>query len=362
MKKISGIATSLILCLGLNIVLPQEIYAGNEDRAGQAGAGELLINPWARSSGWAGCNTASVRGLESMFINVAGTAFTQKTELVFARTNWLSKSGVNINAFGITQKVGEAGVLGIGLMSMDFGEIQITTVDLPEGGVGSYKPQYMNLAISYAKAFSNSIYGGVAIKMISENISDLNTQGVAFDAGIQYVTGFNEDRNNLKFGIALKNVGPPMKYSGDGLAFRTRTAEIGTGAIVPPYEITVEQRSATFELPSLTRIGAAYDFKLSEGHRLTTAANFTSNSFTKDQYNFGLEYAFKEHFMVRGGMVYEEDIFDEAKSTSVFTGPTGGFTLEVPIGKSNKTFGLDYSFRATKPFDGSHSFGARINL
>ena len=28
-------------------------YAGNEDRIGQAGSTELLINPFARSSGWA---------------------------------------------------------------------------------------------------------------------------------------------------------------------------------------------------------------------------------------------------------------------------------------------------------------------
>ena len=31
-----------------------EVNAGNKDRVGQAGADELLINPWARSSGWGG--------------------------------------------------------------------------------------------------------------------------------------------------------------------------------------------------------------------------------------------------------------------------------------------------------------------
>src|SRR5688500_17669845 len=86
---------------------PASTYAGNEDRAGQAGATELLINPWARSSGWAGANTASARGLEAMFLNVAGTAFTQKTELMFARTSWLVGTDINISSFGFTQHVGE---------------------------------------------------------------------------------------------------------------------------------------------------------------------------------------------------------------------------------------------------------------
>ena len=40
--------------------------AGNPDRVGSAGASQLLINPWARSSGWGGANIASVRGLESI--------------------------------------------------------------------------------------------------------------------------------------------------------------------------------------------------------------------------------------------------------------------------------------------------------
>ncbi len=55
--------------------------AGNKDRAGASGANELLINPWARSSGWMGINVASVTGVEAQYLYVAGTAFTTTTEL-----------------------------------------------------------------------------------------------------------------------------------------------------------------------------------------------------------------------------------------------------------------------------------------
>ena len=80
-------------------------FAGNPDRAGQSGAPELLINPWARSAGWAGANSGAVRGLEAMYLNVAGTAFTPKTEFMFSGTRLYGGSGININAFGFTQKV-----------------------------------------------------------------------------------------------------------------------------------------------------------------------------------------------------------------------------------------------------------------
>src|ERR1043165_1529464 len=127
MKKYSKILAPLALT-GL-FFASAEMFARNPDRAGQAGATELLINPWARSSGWAGSNIAGARGLESSFLNIAGTAFTKKTELMFARTNWLKGTDININAFGLTQRVGETGALGLSIMSMDFGDIEITTED-----------------------------------------------------------------------------------------------------------------------------------------------------------------------------------------------------------------------------------------
>ncbi|MCK5838573.1 MAG: PorV/PorQ family protein, partial [Bacteroidales bacterium] len=205
----------VIFLMGAMIFPVNNLIAGNEDRSGEAGASELLINPWARSSGWGGVNTAGVRGVEAMFLNIAGTAFTTKTELAFSHTNWLKGADINIYSFGLTQKIGESGVLGLGVMSMSFGDIPITTVELPEGGIGTFSPSLMNIALSYSRVFSNSIYGGMQIKIISENISDMTATGFAIDAGIQYVTGETE---NVKFGITLKNWGPTMKFSGDGLA------------------------------------------------------------------------------------------------------------------------------------------------
>jgi len=339
------------------ISFPCSTFAGNEDRAGQAGATELLINPWGRSSGWGGANTSSVRGLEAQFLNVAGTAFTKKTELQFSRTLWIAD--IKINSFGFTQRVGATGVLGLGIMSMDFGDIPITTVDLPEGGIGTYSPQFLNLGISYAKAFSDNIYGGINLKVISEAISDVQAKGIALDAGIQYVTG---KYDNIHFGISLKNVGPRMRFRGDGLSFRGTVPSTGV-------TMTVEQRSAEFELPSLVNIGGAYDFYLpndssaQKTHRITFAANFTSNSFSKDQFTFGVEYGFRSFLMVRAGYTYEKGMSNDDERTTCFTGPNAGFTVEIPMNKAKgSTFGMDFGYRATQPFNGVLYICARMNL
>ncbi len=332
------------------------VLAGNEDRAGQAGATELLINPWTRSSGWGGINVANVRGIESQFNNVAGLAFVKKTDINYSFTEWLKGADVKINSVGLAQKVGETGVLALSVMSMSFGDIQITTTDLPEGGVGDYSPQFINIGLSYAKSFSNSIYGGITVRIISESASDVKAQGVAFDAGIQYVTGFNEAKDNLKFGISLKNVGTPMKYSGDGLAFR------GNPPVATTYQQTIESRTATYELPSLVHIGVSYDFKLAELHRITAAGLFTSNSYTYDQFGIGLEYSFKELLGLRFGYLSEEDLGSDEDRLTALTGLNGGISLDLPLGKGGKKFGIDYSYRSTEFFEGSHGIGLRLML
>ncbi len=342
----------------LLLIIPVALLkAGNPDRAGQAGATELLINPWARSSGWGGANSGGIRGLEAQFYNVAGTAFTKNTEALFSHTNYFQGSGITLNAFGLAQKMGESGVLGISIISMAFGEIEVTTTEQPEATGVTYSPQFINLGLSYSKVFSNSIYGGVNLKIISESISNVTASGIAIDAGIQYVTGTNEDRNNVKFGIALKNVGTSLKFGGDGLSTR-----VNAPATNNVYQLTVEQRSSGFEMPSLLNIGASYDFNLAIDHKLTVAGTFTSNSFTNDLFIAGLEYRFRSIFMIRGGFSYENDIFDDELRASVLTGPCAGVTLDVPMGKSGKSFGIDYSFRATNPWDGIHSFGIRFAL
>lgn len=338
------------------------VNAGNPERAGQAGATQLLINPYARSAGWAGANTSRCKGLESQYMNVAGLAGTRKTELMFMRSAWLMGTGININAFGVSQKVGETGVIGLGVVSINAGKIERTTEEQPEGGLGTFTPRFTNIGLSYAKIFSDNIYGGATVRVISEGIDNIKAQGFAIDAGVQYHTG---KFDQVHIGVALKNWGPKMQYKGDGLSMQHKV----TNAYGDEYELTANNRSASFDLPALLNIGLSYDLYLlkdstgrSKTHRVTVAGNFTSNSFTKDNYLLGLEYSWKDIVMVRGGYYVEKGIMSKDTRTTVFTGPSCGATFEIPFGEKKSTFGLDYSYRFTNPFGGVHSFGARINL
>ncbi|MSQ78924.1 MAG: PorV/PorQ family protein [Flavobacteriaceae bacterium] len=354
-----------------------QIQAGNPDRAGAAGATHLLINPWARSSGW-GTNTGGVKGIESSFFNIAGMANTKSTELIFNRCNLFQGTGMSINTLGFSQHVGnkdEGGVMGLVINSFGSGDIPITTVDQPGGGLGSYNFNSLDFGLAYSKNFSDAISGGMMAKMVSSGISNVRASGLAIDAGVQYGTSSISSAkdstgrlgkikklkgNDTKFGISIKNVGPDLSYGGDGLSFRG-IPDNGT------YPQTVEQRSSGVNLPSQVNIGGSYDFRLDKGsetyyQRLTLGLNYTSNSFTNDQIGIGVEYGYKDFFMLRGGYTYEKDINDPVLTRTAFTGLNGGFTIEMPIGKNKSSLALDYSYRFTNVWGGCHTFGARINL
>jgi hypothetical protein len=299
---------------------------------------------------------AKLHGAEALWGNVAGAAYKPSTQVEFAYTDWLKGTGTKVMALGFTTKVGDGGALGIQVMSMNFGEIEITTADSPDGGLGTYKPSLLNVALSYSKAFSNNIFAGFLIKGVSESISDANAFGIALDVGIQYVTGENDQ---LAFGISLKNVGPKMKFSGDGLSLR---------AFIPGQEtlFTLEQRSMAFEMPAQLNIGAAYDFLMKDDIKFTLAANFVSNSFTQDQFELGLEFDFKDILMLRGGYTFEKGMWDPNTSynnTNVSNGLSAGVSVALPLNKEKGSFiSIDYAFRETISFNNNHTIGIIFNF
>jgi hypothetical protein len=298
---------------------------------------------------------ANMNGLEATFTNVAGLAFTDKTQIKFNYSNWMGNAGISLNSAGFAQRISESSVFSVSVQSLNYGDIPITTVANPEGNIGFFSPRANIFNVAYAKEFSSSISGGINFKVISENISNMKATGVAIDAGIRYVTG---EQDQIKFGIALKNVGPVMKYKGDGLA--QQVSYVSTGFIG-----SLENRSATYEMPSLLSIGGSYDFIFTETNKLNVAFAFTANSFSKDQFRLGLDYGMttdKMAFNLRGGYIYEKGLYSAENRSNALLGPTAGFSIDALVGKSKSALGLEYCARFAGVFGIIHTIGATISL
>ena len=360
MKNFSTRALAAICAIGMSF----SAFAGNKDRTGQSGAPELLINPWAQSTGLFGLDVASVGGIQAMKENIGGLAQDSSTDIGLSHCIYLSGTNISVNNIAISQKIGDAGVIGLNIMSMTFGDIPTTDYYNPEG-YGSYHPQFLNVELGFAKQFSTHINAGVSATYVSEQISTISAIGLCFDAGIQYVTG---KRDNFHFGITLRNLGTNMRFSGTGFAISAESPQSS-----PTFAVTADYPSDKFEMPTYLNIGASYDFFLDENHlsskdgtpmhRLSAIADFTSNSFNNDYLGAGLEYGFKNMFMLRAAYRYENGIGNPATSTTMYMGLAVGATVQTRLGsKKGSLLALDYSYRPTeRPANGVHVISLRYS-
>jgi len=281
------------------------LFSGNPDRQGEAGAGELLFNPWARSAGIHTMNTSSISGVEAMRLNVAGIGRIEGREILLGNTG------------------------------------------------ATFSPGYFHLGLGYAHTYENKISVGVLFRSISESLTDVSALGFAIDAGVQYVSGENDE---FKLGISLRNVGTPMEFGGPGLSTQVTAPDANID-----FPITIDQRADVFELPSMLNVGMSYDVHFNDKAFVRILGNFTSNAFARDQIGGGAEIYLLDKFAIRGG--YKHELSQTAGTENIYDGFAGGVTVDVPLQKAGDTkLGIDYAFRTTRHFRGTHNLSLRLSF
>ena len=377
------IKKGLIVLLIVSLFSP--LYGGKPGESrGTAGATQLIINPFGYSSSLHGLNIATAFGIESLINNPAGIAVGEGNELLFSHTRWLSGSGITINTLGYSGHTRNEAGIGVSLVVLSLGEIIRTTIDQPDGTLGSYKPNYMHMNFAYGKMFVDGrIYVGANVKVIYESVPDASAAGVAIDGGVIY----KSENGKFQTGVALRNIGPQMRYSGDGFYVRRN---LGNAAV----QNLVVVPSGSFDLPAQLLIGVAYNFTFGGGgvpedmggrdagssssdntysgptHRVTPMFGFVSYSKGKDNLGIGVDYSYKNFLGIRGAFLYEDGMFDEATRTTATAGFSAGLSVTIPLTgkngdkKTNRKSDMrfDYSYRSTFVFSGTHTVGIRVTF
>lgn len=343
------------------LFLCTNLFAGNSDRAGEAGAYELLITPQAKTMGMFGINSANVRGVDAFGTNIGGLAMNRKISVMANYTSWLSGTETSLMNLGVAGEISPGNNIGFNVNYLSYGKIPLTTTANGSTALGTFSPFMLNLGFSFARRFSKYVNGGVTLKLISEGISNLSATGAALDAGLQYTTGELDD---IHFGVHIRNIGFPMQYSGDGLTIKRPAS--GSAS----YEIPYNLRAAKFELPTQFSIAFTKDLyfgKMPEtkelfcrpAHRLSLSGSFIYNPFIENDYGVGAEYAYRERFAFRFGYLYQTNGIDKETTRRAHMGIAAGFSIDVPMSKSKNPSVLEisYNYRPSWVFAGTHNVG-----
>ena len=335
-----------IILILITFLVATSVYAGDVARKGTTGAEQVLIPVGARGIATGGAFLANVTGLESIFYNPAGLDVYPQTEAMFSYINYLAD--INISYFAVGTSLGDFGSFGFDLKSLDFGDIPITTTEFPDGTGSTYSPSFLTLGFTYSKVLTDRISIGTNLKLISENIENTSATGFAVDAGVQY--RFTE---SLMIGVAVKNIGTNMEYSGPDLSSRTVIPGTVPGSTSGSYEIVTEP----FQIPSFFQLSLTYGLNINEQNNLLFGGAYTANNSLEDIANFGMEYGFMNNFFVRGGY----NFLVENTSEYIY-GLTFGAGLDYKIG-GEVGFAFDYAFRDVKDFPtANHVFTIKLSF
>jgi hypothetical protein len=323
-------------------------FAGPGKRTGTSGANELLIPVGTRSIGMGGATTASSYGIEALFCNPAGAAKMNSGVGIFA-SHMQYIADIGVSAAAVSVNIRSLGVISFHLKGLSVGDIPVTTVLTPDGTGQTFAPQFFSTGLTYSNQITDRILIGATATLILENMADVKATGVAFNMGVIY-----DDVGSipgLSFGVAMKNIGPQMKFAGPGLNVEGTVSNLNRG----PYLYSIE--AASFELPSTLEIGLAYRTSLSDDHSITIASAFQNNNYLDDQYKAGIEYSFHNMLFARAGYDYSPQQSDLREN--IF-GATFGAGLRMDMGSADVQF--DYAYRSAQIFGGNHVFSLTVGM
>jgi hypothetical protein len=334
MKRIIlfSVAITLLLSWNLSAQLGVDVV-----KTGQTSMNFLQINVSPRAAALGNAYNALSQGVESIFSNPAGLP-EMKTdfEVFVSSTSWFAD--IKYLAGAAVWNVENIGTFGIHMITVDYGTIKWTTLssigDLTKNydirgnisNLGAY-----SVGLTYVKKINDKFAMGGTIKYVGQQlgqaidasgaISDNDASKVAVDLGVKYFPGIK----SLRLGMYMRNFSTFVKY-----------------------------QSLSTPLPLIFSVGVGanlMDFintKIAEDNALLVSAEFLHPNNYTERVNMGVEYTLMKIFSVRGGYESNHDILSWSGGAGVAQ-TLGGIRFEV-----------DYSYSATKYFNGVNRFALNV--
>jgi hypothetical protein len=285
----------------------------DDDKVGSVGFRFLNLGYGARPTGMGMAYTSLADDALAVFWNPGGLGMQDRLSLNFTHSEYLVETRYEAVAAAIPVK--NLGTFGIGITVLDYGDI----IETEFPGTGDVDPRTGNvleatdLAVgaSFSRKLSDNFSLGVTAKFYQEDLAGIKANGVAFDVGTIFYTGYR----NLRIGAAFTNFGPDVKFSGKGF-----------------------ESDQDVPLPQAFRIGISMDsqsFNNNENFVVTGSADLIKNADTVQRLALGAEVMISKILMLRGGYVLGYD-----ESTYSFGG-----------GVHVSKFKVDYSVSKLDDFD-----------
>ncbi len=307
-----------------------------QKKRAQTGFEFLSVGTDARATAMGEALTTVEGSSLSLFYNPAGLArMPHVFDIRVSRMEWIA--GINYVSATMALNVAEGryGVLGVSVMSIDYGDFIGTVVANNERGfieTGTFSPNAWLVGLGYAKDLTDRFSVGGQIKYVSQSLGkpyvpvsdslqvrkEFSQTVFAFDFGTLYKTGFK----SLSFGMTVRNFSRELKYAQE-----------------------------SFQLPLTFKIGFSVDLldflhEHPDAHSMLLSIDAINPRSFDEYITVGGEYKFLNLFFLRAGYVSGQDEY----------GFTSGFGIRT------YALALDYSYTPFKVFSDVHRISFNFSL
>jgi hypothetical protein len=315
-----------------------------QSKAGTTIGQFLKIGPSARISALADAG-ASLSGEASLaFYNAGSLGRLDKMEFQFSHVQWLANIDYNYAIFAVP--VQGIGNISLHLISLNSGEMDVRTVNNPEGTGERFTVSNTSIGLGYSVMLTNRVSVGFQTSYLSETIWNSSYSNFALSMGVLYQVA----DNSLQIGASVANFGPRAGYSGRDLYidFDFDPDKYGDNDGLP-----AELRTDEYSLPTIFRVGVSYPFVISEDYLATISIDAIHPNDNVESVNTGVELKLLDYVNLRGG--YRGLFLEDSE---------GGLVLGAGINAEliSYFFKFDYAWADYGRLENVHRFTIGISL
>ena len=339
MRSIKAIALTVIL----QLLVISGLAGQNLTKSGTTAAQFLKIDVGPRAIGMGGAYTATADDISAMYWNPAGLASNLSGEAFFNHTDWFLD--IAMEYAGVAVHVPGVGTVGGFITALTMDEMYVRTEEQPGGTGERFDAGGLALGLSYARSLTDRFSIGFNAKYISEHIWHSRANSIALDVGVLYKIPV---KNEFRLGASISNFGGKMKLDGRDLIEIKQIG--GTGGNLLNTKTDID----AYELPLTFRVGAAMDIWKEGDSKIITAIDAVHPNDHTEFINSGVEYSWKQIFMIRAGY---KSLFEAGTEQ----GLTLGFGIHYRL-MDYARLKIDYAFQEFGRLTDVHQFSFGIHF
>jgi hypothetical protein len=336
---------------------------------GTTSAEFLLFGAGARGTALGGAFSSIAMDVSALYYNPAGLALIPRPGVLIGTYDYVADTRYSWGGIAFPFSGGSRAI-GIQIGTFGFKDQPVYTAEQPEGTGATYTVSETFVGLTLAQNFSDRFSAGVTAKGVFDNLGRASGEAFAVDFGTSFHASLSG--HPIRFSFTVANLGTNLSYSGEALLTERPRDQIPGEPDVPTNPQPVQFRTTGYSLPTIFRVGLAYDLLTGDNNRLTLISDFNQPNNNGAGFSAGGEWMTERlggsnfGFALRGSYTYAaaNDLDPIDPNTTALGDEENlhglAFGGGLNYGRENFSLGLDYAWKYLGVLGGTNFFSISL--